>query len=99
MSLEQLSKFYADMKHEDRNSIARHFSYKEEVLGFLNILCLLRNECAHGSRLYNYRTRRPAIRGTKPHELLSVPRDSHGLYSFGRRDLMAVLICLRLLCA
>jgi hypothetical protein len=99
MTFGQLSKFYANMKQEDRNSVARHFSIREDVLGsFLAVLCLFRNECAHGSRLYNYRTRKPAIRGTKLHELLSLSRDRNGLYHIGGRDLMAVLICLRLLC-
>lgn len=99
MSFGQLSKFYANMKQEDRNTVARHFSIKADVFGsFLTVLCLFRNECAHGSRLYNYRTRRPAIRGTKLHDLLLLRRDSNGIYPVGGRDLMAVLICLRLLC-
>jgi abortive infection bacteriophage resistance protein len=99
MSFGQLSKFYSDMKEQDRNSVARHFLIKDEVFGsFLNVLCLFRNQCAHDSRLYSYKTRRCIIRETVFHRLLSLQKDSHGRYTAGQNDLLAVLICIRLLC-
>ena len=56
-SIGMLSKFYADMKTQDKKAIAKQlfntsFLYLET---WLKCLTVLRNKCAHYARLYNTR--------------------------------------------
>jgi abortive infection bacteriophage resistance protein len=98
VSFGQMSKFYVNMKQADRNSVARHFNAGEKVLGsFLSVLSLFRNQCAHDSRTYSYKTR-CAIRETPLHRSLSLPRNKEGKCTIGLNDILAVLICTRILC-
>ena len=55
MSLGQLSKWIANLRHgRDRNSIARSYDMDEIILvSFLHHLSIVRNLCAHHSRLWN----------------------------------------------
>ena len=55
MSLGQLSRWFANMKHgKDRNKVARAYLMDETILvSFLHHLSVVRNLCAHHSRLWN----------------------------------------------
>ena len=55
MSLGHLSKWIANLKHgKDRNRIARTYGMDETILvSFLHHLSIVRNLCAHHSRLWN----------------------------------------------
>jgi abortive infection bacteriophage resistance protein len=55
MSLGQLSKFYSNLKHRrDRKQIASIYNLDEVVISsFLHHLTVVRNLCAHHSRLWN----------------------------------------------
>jgi abortive infection bacteriophage resistance protein len=99
VSFGQLSKFYANMRQADRNSVARHFLVREEILeSFLSVLSQFRNQCAHNSRTYSYKARPYAIRATPLHSSLSLPRNKDGKCIVGLNDILAVLICTRILC-
>lgn len=55
MTLGQLSKWYANLKHRrDRNTIARVYGLNEvNLISFLHHLSIVRNHCAHHARLWN----------------------------------------------
>lgn len=55
MTLGQLSKWYDNLRHSaDRNAVARRYDMDEINLGsFLHHLSIVRNFCAHHSRLWN----------------------------------------------
>ena len=55
MSLGHLSRWFANMKHgKDRNKVARAYLMDETILAsFLHHLSVVRNLCAHHSRLWN----------------------------------------------
>ena len=55
MTLGQLSKWYANLKHgSDRNLVARVFDFDESnLVSFLHHLVIVRNLCAHHSRVWN----------------------------------------------
>ena len=55
MTLGQLSKWYGNLRHgADRNAVAHHFDMDETNLtSFLHHLSIIRNLCAHHSRLWN----------------------------------------------
>jgi abortive infection bacteriophage resistance protein len=55
MTLGQLSKWYSNLRHgSDRNAVAHRYDMDETVLtSFLHHLSIIRNLCAHHSRLWN----------------------------------------------
>ncbi len=55
MTIGQLSKWYANLRHgRDRNAIARRYGLDEVNLSsFLHHLSIVRNHCAHHARLWN----------------------------------------------
>ena len=55
MSLGQLSKWYANLKsRSDRNLIAHKYNFDDlNLVSFLHLLTIVRNLCAHHSRLWN----------------------------------------------
>lgn len=55
MTLGQLSKWYANLKHgQDRNAIAHAYGLDEvNLTSFLHHLSIVRNHCAHHARLWN----------------------------------------------
>ena len=62
---------------------------------FLSVLTKYRNVCAHGERLFTYRTV-DAIADTPLHKKLSLPQ-SGNQYEKGKQDLFAVVIAFRYL--
>lgn len=55
MTLGQLSKWYGNLRHRsDRNAVAHRYDMDESILtSFLHHLSIIRNLCAHHSRLWN----------------------------------------------
>jgi abortive infection bacteriophage resistance protein len=55
MTFGQLSRWYANLKHgRDRNAIAKIYDMDESILvSFIHNLSIVRNYCAHHSRLWN----------------------------------------------
>lgn len=55
MTLGQLSKWYANLKHSsDRNLVANQFDFDEvNLVSFMHHLAIVRNLCAHHSRVWN----------------------------------------------
>ena len=61
----------------------------------LAVMTKFRNVCAHSDRLFDFRTK-DALCDMKIHERLSLPRE-YGRYVYGKNDLFAQLIILKLL--
>lgn len=93
----QLSAFYQYMPNEIQVKVSKHFpGYSEKQLHqFITIVAKCRNVCAHGERLYNFRTS-DTIPDTLLHKKLHIPlkKDS---YLLGKHDLFAVTLALRYL--
>lgn len=90
-----ISKFYSLMKVPERQDISRTFGILDnELENELMYLSSIRNFCAHGNRLYCYRTKNPLI-DTPYHSALSLIKNEKGEYIQGKRDLFAALIALR----
>ncbi|WP_368378303.1 Abi family protein [[Clostridium] symbiosum] len=90
-----VSKFYSLMKVPERQQVSKNYGILDnELESELMYLSSLRNFCAHGNRLYCYRTKSPLI-DTPLHTALSIPKNDKGEYLQGKRDLFAGLIALR----
>lgn len=61
----------------------------------LAVMTKFRNVCAHSDRLFDFRTK-DALCDMKIHERLFLPRE-YGRYVYGKNDLFAQLIILKLL--
>lgn len=91
----QISKFYAIMKQQDRQKISKVFHLQDsELENILYYLSSVRNFCAHGDRMYCYRSKKPLI-NLKIHSQLSIPKLASGEYQYGKRDLFAAMIALK----
>lgn len=95
LTLGTISKFYSLMKVPERQDISRTFGIMDnELENDLMYLSSIRNFCAHGNRLYCYRTKNPLI-NTPFHKELNIQKNSKNEYVLGKRDLFAALIALR----
>lgn len=57
----------------------------------------VRNFCAHNNRLYCYRTKRP-LTNMPIHDKLGIPKNAaNGEYSYGKRDLFAAVLGMKIL--
>ena len=87
-----VSKFYSLMKQADKQSISRIFHVLDDELeSYLFYLSSIRNFCAHGNRLYCFKNRNPLI-DTKIHKSLLIPKNTKGVYTYGKTDLFATVI-------
>ena len=68
---------------------------RRQMEQFLSVLTKFRNVCAHGERLFTYRTI-DAIADLPIHRKMSISLKG-GQYVFGKRDLFAVVIAFRYL--
>lgn len=92
-----ISKFYRLMKTKEKQCVSKHFHILDnELENCLYYLSSVRNFCAHDNRLYCYRSNIPLI-NTKYHQSLDLPCSSSGEYLYGKRDLFAAFIALKLL--
>lgn len=96
LTLGTISKFYSLMKQEERQEIAKIFKLNDnEVESIISYISSVRNFCAHGNRLYCYRSNRPLC-DTNLHKQLQLPQSEAGEYQYGKRDLFAVIIIFKL---
>lgn len=95
LTLGTISKFYSLMLPSERQSISRHFQMMDnELENALLYISVVRNFCAHGNRLYCFRTKNPLM-STKYHMDLKIPQNDNGEYLQGKRDLFACVIALK----
>ena len=84
------------MQQKERQSIAKTFHLMDKDLeNILAYISSIRNFCAHENRLYCYRSRRPLC-DTKVHWDMEIPKNESHEYIYGKRDLFAVMIALKL---
>ena len=97
LTLGQLSKIYSCQKGRIQIKICQDFGpLKVNEMGkILAVMTKFRNVCAHNDRLFDFHTK-DALFDMKIHERLSVPKE-HGRYIYGKNDLFAQLIILKLL--
>lgn len=96
LTLGTISKFYSLMQQKERQEIAKTFRLSDnELENILTYISSIRNFCAHGNRLYCYRSKRPLI-NTELHKNMILPKTDKGEYKYGKRDLFAVMIALKL---
>lgn len=97
MTMGQISAFYQYMTNDLQVKVSKAYpNYTEKQLHqFITIIAKYRNVCAHGERLYNFRTT-DMIPDTILHAKLSIPQKKN-LYICGKNDLFAVVISLRYL--
>lgn len=95
LTLGTISKFYSLMLPSERQSISRHFNMLDNDLeNSLLYISSIRNFCAHGNRLYCYRTKHP-LANTTYHQSLNIPTRPSGEFIYGKRDLFACVIVLK----
>lgn len=95
LTLGTISKFYSLMLPSERQSVSRHFQMMDnELENALLYISAVRNFCAHGNRLYCFRTKNPLM-STKFHKGLKISQNDTGEYSQGKRDLFACVIALK----
>ena len=96
LTLGTISKFFSLMIQSERQEIAKVFHLRDnELESILTYLSSIRNFCAHGNRLYCFRSKRPLC-NTDVHTQMNLPRSESGEYLYGKRDLFAALIALKL---
>lgn len=96
LTLGTISKFYSLMQQKERQEIAKTFHLSDKELeNILTYISSIRNFCAHGNRLYCYRSKRPLF-DTSLHEKMRLKKAEKGEYICGKRDLFAVMIALKL---
>ena len=90
-----ISKFYSLMLQQERQSISKIFHLSDnELESILFYISSVRNFCAHGNRIYCYRSRRP-LGNMQLHIDLHIPLSDNNEYTYGKRDLFAVMIALK----
>lgn len=92
-----LSKMFQVFPDALRSKVSKNFAplNPHQVEQFLSVLTKYRNVCAHGERLFTYKTI-DAIADTPLHSKLMLPK-SGNQYSQGKQDLFAVVIAFRYL--
>ena len=97
LTLGQLSKMYSCQKGRVQINVCKDFGQIRihELTKMLAVMTKFRNVCAHNERLFDFRTK-DALPDMNIHERLFVPR-ADGRYAYGKNDLFAQLIILKLL--
>lgn len=97
MTMGQMSAFYQYMPNDIQVKVSKAYpQYTEKQLHqFITIIAKCRNVCAHGERLFDFRTT-DMIPDTLLHKKLGIPCKK-GLYQNGKKDLFSVVISLRYL--
>ena len=92
-----LSKFYKFTTQDIQSKVARNFEKvnQKQLEQYLGVMTKFRNVCAHGERLYSYKTR-DDIPDTALHQKLEIPK-SGTQYSMGKHDLFSMVIAFRYL--
>ena len=94
MSMGQISAFYQYMTNDLQAKVSKTYpNYTEKQLHqFITVIAKCRNVCAHGERLYDFRTT-DMIPDTVLHTKLLIPQKKNQ-YLYGKNDLFAVVISL-----
>lgn len=97
MTMGQISAFYQYMPNDIQVKVSKAYpQYTEKQLHqFITVIAKCRNVCAHGERLFDFRTT-DMIPDTLLHSKLGISCKK-GLYQNGKKDLFAVVIALRYL--
>jgi len=92
-----LSKIYKVLPQSLRTKVCKHFHSvnQRQLERFLSVLTKYRNACAHGDRLFTYKTVDQLL-DTPLHARLSIPKQGNQ-YIYGKQDLFAVVIAFRYL--
>jgi len=92
-----LSKMYQVLPQTLQSKICKNFGTlnQKQMEQILSVLTKFRNVCAHGERLFTYRTM-DSLSDLPLHRKLSIPKDN-GQYQYGKKDLFAVVIAFRYL--
>lgn len=92
-----LSKMYKVFPQSLQSKVCKNFGIinRRQMEQFLSVLTKFRNVCAHGERLFTYRTI-DNISDLPLHKKLSIPRNGIQ-YQYGKNDLFAVVIAFRYL--
>ena len=97
LTLGTISKFYSLMKQQERQEVSKIFHVSDaELESFLFYLSKVRNFCAHGNRLYCFKSKSP-IATVALHTTLNMVQNASGQYIQGKNDLFAVMIIFKLL--
>ena len=90
-----LSKMFQVFPQSLKSKVSKNFTplNQHQMEQFLSVLTKFRNVCAHGKRLFTYRTV-DAIADTPLHKKLSLPKRGNQ-YEKGKQDLFAVVIAFR----
>ena len=95
-----ISKFYACLKLKEQKEIADHFHISaSDMRGFMPFLNEIRNICAHGERIYtNSREGNftKFIPDTPMHAQLNIPKNSTNNYNYGKSDVLAMIIAMKI---
>lgn len=99
LTIGQLSKIYASQKGRIQIRICQDFGpLKVNEFGkMLTVMTKFRNVCAHNDRLFNFRTKN-ALLDRNIYDRLQIPKEK-GRYKYGKNDLYAQVIILKLLLA
>ncbi len=99
LSFGDISNFFKLMKQKERIKISSEFNIMEfNLSNLISILAYTRNLCAHDERLYNCKfPTNKSIDDNKIHELMNIKKENNNRYSYGKNDLFAVVISLKLL--
>lgn len=92
-----LSKMYKVFPQSLQSKVCKNFGIinRRQMEQFLSVLTKFRNVCAHGERLFTYRTM-DNISDLPLHKKLSIPMNGIQ-YQYGKNDLFAVVIAFRYL--
>ena len=91
LSFGLMSEYYAILKLEDKEEIAKLYKMTpEEMETNLYLLANFRNLCAHEDILYDHRTQR-SIQDNYIHKYLEIEK-IEGEYKYGKNDLFALMI-------
>ena len=92
-----LSKMFQVLPQSLKSKVSKNFKplNQHQMEQFLSVLTKYRNVCAHGERLFTYRTV-DAIADTPLHKKMSLPKRGNQ-YEKGKQDLFAVVIAFRYL--
>ena len=87
-----MSKLFAFSQQKLQSKISKEFKdvYGDNLISMLNVLSKFRNVCAHGERLYNYKTQ-SSIKD------LPIHKELKGYNPTSKNDLFNVLICFKYL--
>jgi abortive infection bacteriophage resistance protein len=95
LTLGTISKFYSLMLIPERQNVSKCYKMMDnELENSLFYVSTVRNFCAHGNRLYCFRTKSPLMT-TSFHSALGITQNKSGEYVKGKRDLFACFIALK----